>query len=109
MVNVSILSSYEALKKSWNFQPSFQRQTKPSKALASALKVSAHNEALVIPVILRNHTYVTLSSGGDWSADLPHSARVEGSSSIESSALHVAQQFHAMSDADKLEAMNEQQ
>jgi|ERR1700722_1005421 hypothetical protein len=55
MVTVSILSSYEALKKGWNFQPSFQRQTKPSKALASALKVSAHNEALVIPVMLRNN------------------------------------------------------
>jgi hypothetical protein len=55
MVTVSILSSYEALKKGWNFQPSFQRQTKPSKALASALKMSAHNEALVIPVMLRNN------------------------------------------------------
>ena len=54
MVKVTILSSYEALKEGWNFQPSFQRQTKPSKALASALKVSAHNEALVIPVMLRN-------------------------------------------------------
>ena len=54
-VNVATITARDAARSGWNFQPSFQRQTEPSNALTGALKASAKNNALVIPVMLRNN------------------------------------------------------
>ena len=53
-VNVSIFPASEALNRGWNFQPTFQRKTQPSKALFNALTESAKLGVLVIPVMIRN-------------------------------------------------------